>query len=53
LVDLKDDREDFLVRPELLSELAGEVVYKTIFNFYGNQPARRRVLMADPSPGAR
>jgi hypothetical protein len=31
MIDLKDDREDFLVRPELLPELAGELVYKTIF----------------------
>jgi hypothetical protein len=37
LVDLKDDREDFLVRPELMSELAGEVVYKTIFTAINRQ----------------
>jgi hypothetical protein len=37
MIDLKDDREDFLVRPELLSELAGEVVYKTIFTAVNRQ----------------
>jgi hypothetical protein len=31
MIDLKDEREDFIVRPELLPELAGEVVFKTIF----------------------
>jgi hypothetical protein len=37
MIDLKDDREDFLVRPELLPELAGEVVYKTIFTATNRQ----------------
>jgi hypothetical protein len=37
MIDLKDDREDFLVRPELLPELAGEVVYKTIFTAINRQ----------------
>jgi hypothetical protein len=37
MIDLKDDHEDFLVRPELLSELAGEVVYKTIFTAINRQ----------------
>jgi hypothetical protein len=37
MVDLKDDREDFLVRPELLLELAGEVIYKTIFTAVNRQ----------------
>jgi hypothetical protein len=37
MIDLKDDREDFLVRPELLPELAGEVVYKTIFTTINRQ----------------
>jgi hypothetical protein len=37
MVDLKDDREDFLVRPELLPELAGEVIYKTIFTAVNRQ----------------
>jgi hypothetical protein len=37
MIDLKDDREDFLVRPELMAELAGEVVYKTIFTAINRQ----------------
>src|SRR5215471_11366813 len=37
MIDLKDDREDFLVRPELLPELAGEVVYKTMFTAINRQ----------------
>jgi hypothetical protein len=37
VIDLKDDREDFLVRPELLGELAGEVVYKTLFTAVNRQ----------------
>jgi hypothetical protein len=37
MIDLKDDREDFLVRPELLPELTGEVVYKTIFTAINRQ----------------
>jgi hypothetical protein len=37
LIDLKDDREDYLVRPEILPELAGEVVYKTIFTAINRQ----------------
>jgi len=37
MIDLKDDREDYLVRPELLPDLAGEVVYKTIFTAINRQ----------------
>ena len=37
LIDLKDEREDYLVRPEVLSELAGEVVFKTIFTAINRQ----------------
>jgi hypothetical protein len=37
LIDLKDDREDYLVRPEVLPELAGEVVFKTIFTAINRQ----------------
>src|SRR5262245_57689455 len=37
MIELKDDREDFLVRPELLPELIGEVVYKTIFTTVNRQ----------------
>ena len=37
MIDLKDDREDFLVRPEILPELMGEVVFKTIFTAINRQ----------------
>jgi hypothetical protein len=37
MIDLKDDREDYLVRPEVMSELAGEVVFKTIFTAINRQ----------------
>ena len=37
MIDLKDDREDYLVRPEILPDLAGEVVYKTIFTAINRQ----------------
>jgi hypothetical protein len=37
MIDLKDDREDYLVRPEILPELTGEVVYKTIFTAINRQ----------------
>ena len=37
MIDLKDDREDYLVRPEILPDLAGEVDYKTIFTAINRQ----------------
>ena len=37
MIELKDDREDFLVRPEILPELTGEVVYKTLFTAINRQ----------------
>jgi hypothetical protein len=37
MIDLKDDREDYLVRPEVRPELEGEVVYKTIFTAINRQ----------------
>ena len=37
MVDLKDDREEYLVHPTILSELTGEVVYKTIFTGVNRQ----------------
>ena len=37
MIDLRDDREDYLVRPELLPDLAGEVVYKTVFTAINRQ----------------
>ena len=37
MIDLKDDREEYLVRPELIQELAGEVVFKTVFTAIDRQ----------------
>ena len=37
MIDLKDDREDYLVVPELYPELAGEVVHKTVFTAINRQ----------------
>ena len=37
VVDLKDDREEYLVHPTILSELSGEVVYKTVFTAVNRQ----------------
>ena len=37
MIDLKDDREDYLVQPAILPELAGEVVYKTLFTAINRQ----------------
>jgi hypothetical protein len=37
MIDLKDDREDFLVVPGLLPDLAGEVVFKTVFTAINRQ----------------
>jgi len=37
MIDLKDDREDYIVRPEIVSELAGEVVFKTLFTAINRQ----------------
>jgi hypothetical protein len=37
MIDLKDDREDYLVHPEILPELTGEVVYKTLFTAINRQ----------------
>lgn len=31
MIDLKEEREDYLIRPELLPDLAGEVVLKTLY----------------------
>jgi hypothetical protein len=37
MIDLKEEREDYLVRPEVLPDLAGEVVFKTIFTAINRQ----------------
>jgi hypothetical protein len=37
MIDLKDEREDYIVRPEIMSQLAGEVVFKTIYTAINRQ----------------
>jgi len=37
MIDLKDDREEFLVHPSILPELTSEVVYKTVFTAVNRQ----------------
>jgi hypothetical protein len=37
MVDLKDDREEFLVRPEIAPELVGETIMKTLFTAINRQ----------------
>jgi hypothetical protein len=37
MIDLKDEREEYLVRPEVTEELAGEVVFKTVFTAINRQ----------------
>jgi len=37
MIDLKDDGEDYIVRPEVLAELQGETVFKTIFTAVNRQ----------------
>src|SRR5262249_48160865 len=37
MVDLKDDREEYLVLPAILPELTSEVVYKTVFTAVNRQ----------------
>jgi len=37
MIDLKDEGEDYLVRPEIVPELAGELVSKTIFTAISRQ----------------
>jgi hypothetical protein len=37
MIDLKDEREDYIVRPEIMSQLPGEVVFKTIYTAINRQ----------------
>src|SRR5262245_9946615 len=37
VIDLKEDREDYLVLPAILPELANEITYKTIFTAINRQ----------------
>jgi len=53
MIDLKDDREDYLVRPEILQELAGETVLKTIFTAVNRQGVVFLWPIRLPAPDAR
>ena len=37
MIDLKEEGEDYIVKPELLAELANEIVYKTVFTAINRQ----------------
>jgi hypothetical protein len=37
IIDLKEDREEYLVRPEIMQELTGEIVFKTVFTAINRQ----------------
>jgi hypothetical protein len=37
MIDLKEDREEYLVRREIMQELSGEVVFKTVFTAINRQ----------------
>jgi hypothetical protein len=37
MIELKDDREEYLVSPVIIQELAGEVVFKTVFTAIDRQ----------------
>jgi hypothetical protein len=37
MIDLKDDREEYLVHPELAQELAGEIALKTLYTAINRQ----------------
>jgi hypothetical protein len=37
MIDLKDDREEYLVVPAIMSELTNEIVYKTVFTAVNRQ----------------
>ena len=53
MIDLKDDREDYLVRPEVAPDLAGEVVFKTIFTAINRQGVIFLWPVKLPAPDAR
>jgi hypothetical protein len=53
VIDLKDDGEDFLVLQNLVPELIGEVVYKTIFTAINRQGVVFLWGIRLPAPDAR
>jgi hypothetical protein len=52
-VDLKDDRELFLVRPEVAHELVGETVVKTLFTAINRQGVLFVWPVSVPAPDAK
>jgi hypothetical protein len=53
VIDLKEDREDYLVRPEIIPELATEIVYKTIYTAINRQGVCFLWPVRYPSPDDR
>ena len=53
VIDLKEDREDYLVSPAILPELANEVVYKTIYAAINRQGITFLWPVRYPSPDDR
>jgi hypothetical protein len=53
VVDLKEDREDYLVRPEIIPDLANEIIYKTIYAAINRQGVCFLWPVRYPSPDDR
>jgi hypothetical protein len=53
MIHLKDDREDYLVRPEILPELAAEVLFKTLFTAINRQGVIFLWAIPLPAPDGR
>ena len=53
VVDLKEDREDYLVRPEIIPDLANEIIYKTIYTAINRQGVCFLWPVRYPSPDDR
>jgi hypothetical protein len=50
MIELKDDREDYLVLPHLVPQLPGEIVFKTIFTAINRQGVVSLWPVRLPSP---
>jgi hypothetical protein len=50
MIELKDDREDYLVLPHLVPQLPGEIVFKTIFTAINRQGVVALWPVRLPSP---
>jgi hypothetical protein len=53
VVDLKEDREDYLVRPEIIPDLTNEIIYKTIYTAINRQGVCFLWPVRYPSPDDR